>query len=218
MNEDTDFPQSTEPLKDILARYPESAAVMKQPRKTRAMPYGLFLRPFVGDHQFEALAKGLRSEEGNHFADVMKTLAIRIDAMPKTYEQDGKGNAAIAYLHYSMNGSDWYITEKDKDGGVYQAFGLAALNMPITDGELGYICIGELVANNVELDLYFQPVAIGKLKGMSDEQIAAEVAAAEAEAITQAAITQATIAAAQTAATVRAEAEREPPIIGLDHD
>lgn len=64
--------------------------------------------------------------------------------MPKTYEQDGKGDQATAHLHYFLNGSDWYITEKDMDGGIQQAYGYAILNGDDECAEVGYISIEEL--------------------------------------------------------------------------
>ena len=78
--------------------------------------------------------------------------------MPQTYEQDGKGDRAIVYLHYFYGGMDWYITEKDanQDGeGQRQAFGLVNLGY---GAELGYINLAELCAQpRIELDLYWAP-------------------------------------------------------------
>jgi hypothetical protein len=89
--------------------------------------------------------------------------------MPKTYDQDGKGNDAIVYLHYFAGGeANWWITEKDAGGpddepgtGQVQAFGLADLG---DGGELGYISIAEILECGGELDLYFRPTTLGEVK------------------------------------------------------
>ena len=74
--------------------------------------------------------------------------------MPRGYEQDGKGDSAIAYLHYFTGSCDWYITERDTTDEQHQAFGLADLGY---GPELGYISVQELIENGAELDLYFEP-------------------------------------------------------------
>ena len=81
--------------------------------------------------------------------------------MPCTYEQDGKGDDAVAYLHYFAGRSDWYITEKDMGYVQGQAFGLADIREP----ELGYISNEELmVSPYVKLDLRFEPTTLKVIK------------------------------------------------------
>ena len=95
-------------------------------------------------------------------------IAEAIKTMPKTYDQDGKGDEAIAHLHYQIRHplyqpSDWYITEKDMEKDQLQAFGLVSMagNYP----ELGYINIVELSGTSViTLDLDFEPTSIGDIK------------------------------------------------------
>ncbi len=126
------------------------------------------LRPFIGDSQMRCLGDACRGEEKQFFFDKLCELAALVQAMPKTYQQDGKGDQAIAHLHYFTGGCDWWITEKDKgdesEGGTaaqHQAFGLAAMgDYP----ELGNISIVELLANGAELDLYWTPNTIGEIK------------------------------------------------------
>ena len=91
-------------------------------------------------------------------------LAQQIDTMPKTYEQDGKGDQAIAHLHYFTGASDWYITEKDMDGGIQQAYGYAILNGDNECAEVGYISIEELTRHGAELDLHFAPRSLAEIK------------------------------------------------------
>ena len=105
--------------------------------------------------------KLIKAEEKQFFFDKMVEMAEVIKTMPKTMEQDGQGDDALAYLHYFIGSCDWYIIEKDMLKEQYQAFGLADLGY---GSELGYIPITELMANNVELDLHFEPQSIGELK------------------------------------------------------
>jgi hypothetical protein len=123
------------------------------------------VKPFVSDLQMQVLKSYCTdSEEGAHFKRVVSELATRIEGMAMTYDQDGKGDEAIAFLHYFNGGSDWYITEKDVSGGVHQAFGYVVLNGDLENAELGYISIRELVQNRVELDLHFSPVTLECVK------------------------------------------------------
>lgn len=72
----------------------------------------LALMHFMPRSQWACLLAGLQGEERRHVADLLKVYARRVATMPKTYETDGQGGAAIAHLHYFSGGGDWYITEK----------------------------------------------------------------------------------------------------------
>lgn len=119
------------------------------------------LRWFVNVNQLTVMDNGTLGEERQYFIDKFCEYADRIDNMPKTYEQDGKGDQAIVYLHYFRSGMDWYITERDMEDEQYQAFGLADLG---DGGELGYISIQELIENGVELDLHWTPKTLAEVK------------------------------------------------------
>ena len=123
------------------------------------------LREFMPSNQIQAIANAMRREEKQFFFNKVCELAEMIKNMPKTYEQDGKGRKAIAYLHYFRGNMDWYITEKDKgspeDHRQVQAFGLADLEY---GAELGYISIVELLENQIEMDMYFAPTALENIK------------------------------------------------------
>lgn len=80
-------------------------------------------------------------------------------ACRKTYEQEGKGDRAIIYLHYFIGNCNWYITEKDSAENQLQAFGLADLGY---GPEYGYISIKELLENGAELDLYYKPRTVAE--------------------------------------------------------
>lgn len=120
------------------------------------------LRRFMGAVQINILANGLRGEESAYFLDKLRELNARIDAMPKTYETDGAGDAAIAHLHYFVGGCDWYITERDCEAVQHQAFGLARLHGG--EPELGYISIVELQRVGAELDWHFEPVPLAVVR------------------------------------------------------
>jgi len=139
------------------------------------------LRGFIGKNQLAVVADACRGEEKQFFFDKLVELADRVKNMPHTYQQDGKGDKAIVYLHYFAGGAaNWWITEKDKGTPEeatlarrlnqpipqQQAFGLANLFGGPTDqdAELGYISIEEILANNGELDFYFSPRTLGELK------------------------------------------------------
>jgi hypothetical protein len=141
------------------------------------------IKDFMPSGQKEVIRKGMRGEEADYFIDKMAEMRKVIETMPATYGQDGKGDQAIAYLHYFKGGGDWWITEKDMDGGVDQAFGLADLFGD--GGELGYISIRELVQNGVELDLHWTPKTLAAIRGKAEEaapsEEPAEPAVVEAE-------------------------------------
>ncbi len=118
---------------------------------------------FVPKHQIATVKEMLDGEESSFFSDKINELGKTIMEMPVTYEQDGKGDDAIVYLHYFSAACDWWITEKDVEGGVQQAFGLASLNG--NRPELGYISILGLVAlTQVEIDFHWTPKTLREVK------------------------------------------------------
>lgn len=107
-------------------------------------------------------------QESAELQEKAQKVAAVIETMPKTYEQDGKGDDAIAYLHYQVRHpnyaySDWYITEKDMENEQIQAFGLVSLSGGRP--ELGYISLVELgTLEMVTLDLDFTPTRLGDIR------------------------------------------------------
>jgi hypothetical protein len=126
------------------------------------------LRPFTASVQMKVIADALNAEEGDWWAEKLAEYAGRIQAMPKTYGQDGKGDDAMVYLHYFKGGSDWYITEKDMGSEQMQAFGYTILNGDKQNAETGYINIDELTRAGVELDLHWTPKTLREVKGGKD--------------------------------------------------
>lgn len=118
------------------------------------------LREFIGPNQRHAIKQACQGEEREFFLNKLEALAELIRTMAQTYDQDGKGDQATAYLHYYRGGCDWYITEKDRAGAQLQAFGQADLGY---GPELGYISLVELLACGVELDLHFTPCTLADL-------------------------------------------------------
>ena len=121
------------------------------------------LREFINPAQLSVIASNRFGEEGQYFIDHLCEICEVINKMPKTYEQDGKGMKAVAFLHYFKGGYDAYITEKDsnEDGeGQTQAFGWASFGH---GGELGHISIIELIENGVDFDEHFTPKTLEDL-------------------------------------------------------
>lgn len=116
---------------------------------------------FLSRSQMYALRSTFDCEERQFFFDRVTELSQLVATMPKTYEQDGMGDAAVVHLHYFMGGCEWYITEKDCEADQLQAFGLADLGH---GGELGYIAITEITRHGAELDLYFKPQTLGEIR------------------------------------------------------
>jgi hypothetical protein len=119
------------------------------------------LRGIISPAQLNVMGDGCRREERSFFFDKFEELATTFKNMPKTYEQDGKGDQAVAYLHYFTSSRDFYITEKDMEDEQHQAFGLVVTS---EGSELGYISLIELAEFGAELDLHFEPTTIGDIK------------------------------------------------------
>lgn len=170
------------------------------------------IRMFLSQGQKEAIAEGLKGEEVSYFREKLSEIANTIKTMPETYGQDGKGDQAIAYLHYFKGAGDWYITEKDAEGGVDQAFGLANLGQ---GAELGYISIRELTRAGVELDLHWKPKTIAAINGGdSDAEVVA--AAVEADALAGLRVSASKLATAWDAGVAKAEEPGQRALYGFD--
>ena len=78
------------------------------------------LSKFMPTAQLKTMIGLVNGEEGAFFSEKLDELHMLVDTMPKTYEQDGMGDEAIAYLHYFKNGADWYITERDMEVRKYR--------------------------------------------------------------------------------------------------
>jgi hypothetical protein len=93
------------------------------------------LQKFISAEQLAVLEMNLKGEEKNYFKHLLEELENTLKTMPETYEQDGKDENSIVYLHYFLGDFDWFIIERDVEPEQLQAFGLAQ----IFYSELGYI-------------------------------------------------------------------------------
>jgi len=120
------------------------------------------LRNWINQQQLRVMGDLTRGEEGEHFIEMFNKWAQVVREMPGPMEQDGKGEAAVAHLHYFTAAADWWILERDEDPEreQWQAFGLAR----IFEAELGYIPIPELLNAGAELDLYWTPKPLCEVK------------------------------------------------------
>lgn len=130
--------------------------------RTKRSQTANILSHFIGVSQLTVMVQNSRGEEKEFFVEKLRELEQLVSAMPKVYEQDGKGDEAVIYLHYFMGGMDWYITERDTSAAQYQAFGLADLGMGYP--EMGYISIHEIIRGGAELDLHWTPKTLGEVK------------------------------------------------------
>ena len=115
-----------------------------------------FTRAFgsvINKLQRKAIQEALNSAEEEWFLDKIDEIQKIINEMPRTYETDGQGDNAVAYLHYFTAQFDWYITEMDISATPKQCFGLVKMQ----ETELGYIDLMELVNCGAELDLHWTP-------------------------------------------------------------
>ncbi len=122
------------------------------------------VQPFLSARQWATMLALCKGEEEEFFQQKFIDLAQQIDTMPKTYEQSGQCDQAIVHLHYFLAGSD--ITEKDREGGVDQAFGYACLNGDEQMAEIGYISIAEITRYGAELDLHWTLRTLGDVKAL----------------------------------------------------
>lgn len=137
-----------------------------QPQKTRteAAHAMLALREFIGRGQRVILEELLKCEEAPFFRDKVCELAGIVNTMPTTYETDGEGEEAIAWLHYFGAGGDWFITERDRLAEQLQAFGRANLDGFGEGKVLGYISIRDILDwNEAELDLHWTPKRLSEI-------------------------------------------------------
>lgn len=130
------------------------------------------VRPFVPGNQLKVMIAALRGEERGFFREAFPALEKTVCTMPVTYGQDGLGDDAVVNLHYFLGGADWWITEKDVEGGIDQAFGLVDLGHANGfEPELGYISIRELLSMpGVNVDLHWKPQTLAQVKAAKYKQ------------------------------------------------
>ena len=137
-------------------------------------PQRTFLDPPVGSVAMHATFYAKDSTEAETLMQMPESIASDPQAEAKgkvlydtfciaCHGEDGKGKNAIAYLHYFIGNCDWYVTEKDIEGGVLQAFGFHLLDGNLDKGRFRYINISELLLVGAELDLHFTPKTLNEI-------------------------------------------------------
>tara|TARA_R110000822_G_scaffold18590_1_gene61297 strand:+ start:4699 stop:8583 length:3885 start_codon:yes stop_codon:yes gene_type:complete len=131
---------------------------------------GTTIESLIPYYQLQALKEGEREilmgdREENLF---LEDVEFGYKNIPKLRAQDGKGKNQVAYLHYFMGGSDFYITELNKESLV--AFGYVIMNGDTQMSELGPIYIPELTDktlgnafNNMNIDQNFSPKTLNQV-------------------------------------------------------
>ena len=118
------------------------------------------LKDFINPQQLSLTQSLTTGEEGNYFVEVLTSIQHTLNTMPVSYETEGQGMDAVAYLHYFLGGSDWWITEIDSEEEQYQAFGYVCLHGGTDNAEFGYVDIVELLRVGAELDYYWVPMSL----------------------------------------------------------
>jgi hypothetical protein len=142
----------------------EKAFTIEDVKKQNAIQTLHQIREFIPAAQVKTLRQLIQNaEEWEFFCEKVEELRHTIHTMPKVYEQDGKGDNAVVYLHYFGGNVDWWVTERDTTKEQLQAFGLVQLNK--WEPELGYLDITpQCKADSFEIDLYWEPKTIGQIK------------------------------------------------------
>jgi len=94
----------------------------------------------------------------------MKLITKKIrNKTPKLYEQDNVHEPIVyAKFFYPYGSGTWFMLELDKDNDT--AYGFVSLGLGEHCDELGYFSIKELEANNVERDIFFEPMTLSEAK------------------------------------------------------
>lgn len=131
---------------------------------------------YIPAGQLLVINECLQGEEADYFREKLAELSALVASMPKTYDQDGLGENAVAHLHYFGGRCDIYITELDKgapddtpEDALTQCFGQVDLGY---GAELGYISLPEIMGTPLELDLHFTPKTLREINEPAEEEVA----------------------------------------------
>lgn len=135
------------------------------------------IKPFMSETQMTALidaiavekSKGWGAAQGKRY--FAGDLAKSIKAMPATDKQRCNLDDMIVYLHYTLGGSNWYITER---GAGMMATCFAVLEGLEDCAELGYVDIRELHEVGAELLMYTTIRTLAKAKKAAKATITAK--------------------------------------------
>jgi len=122
------------------------------------------LKNYITRTQAEVLEYNTKNgEEKNYFIKLIDKMETKIETIPELYRTEEEGDDSVIALHYFLGGSDWYVTELDKEERIL--FGYVILNEDTEMSEFGYISLNELLGiQDVELDLHWEEITIGEMK------------------------------------------------------
>lgn len=89
----------------------------------------------------------------------------QIEKLLKTapaYSTEGQGDNVVCKAHFfnPLGKGDWYVLEAFKEDNQIVFFGYVDLIYP----ELGYFSLNELMVNNMEMDLWWNPKSLREIK------------------------------------------------------
>ena len=164
------FAENPDAAKNIMSNV-RSMQEMRQMYEQGGKITGNPIERLIPYYQLQALKEGEKEiEKGKRSEPLfLDDLNEAYKLIPSLYGQDGKGRNAVAYFHYFAGGSDWYITELDKEN--YEAYGYVILNGDTQMSEFGYIDLNGLTSKMEgvnrfklpQIDQYFRPQTLNQI-------------------------------------------------------
>jgi antirestriction protein ArdC len=167
-----DFRDMPMPLKELAAKKATEDALEKSAevaRKTAAVkdthidgeePDTLEICRFVlPPEQVKVFERGLSGTNARFYKDLIQEITQKIHEMPGIYAQEPDGDDAVAFLHFTGNACEYYLTELDIEGEI--AYGLKVQN----DVSMGMdeIPLDEIQTKANRLDYDFEPTTVAKV-------------------------------------------------------
>jgi hypothetical protein len=129
------------------------------------------MEAWVGRSQAAAIRCAMRGEEGGWFRAKIAEIQAVLDAAPVTYETEGLGDARRVVVHYFGPSVDVWLVELDRGAALdapedyqSQAYGYTALyGLGWEGAEAGWVCLPEILAAGLELDLHWTPKTVAEM-------------------------------------------------------
>jgi len=163
------FTENPDAAKNIMSNI-KSMQEMRQMYEEGGKITGSPIEKLIPDLQLKALKEAQREiEKGKREEPLfLDDLNEAYKLIKPIYSQDGKRMNAVAYFHYFAGGSDFYITELDKE--TNEAYGYSILNGDTQMSEFGYIPLSELTRpmsvsafKQPNIDQYFKPQTLNQI-------------------------------------------------------